>query len=305
MNTLLSISDCRSFFNYLEYEKRYSRHTLLAYRNDISQFLDYITNVYEISDWNEIRHSIIRSWMVDLVEQGISSRSVNRKLSSLRALFLHLKKQKSIESNPMQKVIAPKIAKTLPETVQLKKIEKLFDTIELKGIFDFRNRLILELFYSTGMRRAELIQLKDKDVDFSLKQIRVLGKGNKERQIPVSEKLLDKLRRWISERDEYFGEASLPDKLFVTDKGKTIYPKWMYNMVQQYLSTVTSQKKRSPHVLRHSFATHLMDEGADLNAVKDLLGHANLSATQIYTHNSIEKLKNIYKFAHPKSQKKI
>ena len=239
--------------------------------------------------------------MVDLVESSISPRSINRKLSSLRALFLYFKKQGKILKNPMLKLIPPKMGKSLPETIQNSKIEKLFDTIDLGDFGDYRNRLIIELFYVTGMRRSELIQLKDLDIDSSYGQLKVLGKGKKERFIPISRKLIKKIMMWIEMRNTHFDNKIKEDFLFITDKGKSLYPKWVYNMVSAYLSTVTTQNKRSPHVLRHSFATHLMDGGADLNAVKDLLGHANLAATQIYTHNSVEKLKNIYKSAHPKS----
>ena len=201
----------------------------------------------------------------------------------------------------MTKISAPKFGKTLPETVQSDKLERLFDTLNTDDVFDFRNRLILELFYTTGIRRAELISLKCSDVDHSYKSIKVLGKGNKERRIPISQSISDKVKRWIEWREDTFTDTPIDaEYIFITDKGRQLYPKWVYNMVKRYLNTVTTQKKKSPHVLRHSFATHLMDGGAELNAVKDLLGHANLAATQVYTHNSIEKLKKVYKSAHPK-----
>lgn len=241
--------------------------------------------------------------MIELVEKGIGSRTIARKLSSLRSLFHYLKQRGVIEASPMLKIQLPKIAKVLPETVRSEKLERLFDTIDTGDVFEFRNRLIIELFYSTGIRRSELIELKDISVDKALSRIKVLGKGNKERSIPLSNELLDKLDRWKKGRDSHFCEGK-EDFLFLNDKGKKLYPKWLYNMVCRYLTTVTSKKKRSPHVLRHSFATHLMDGGAELNAVKELLGHSSLAATQVYTHNSIEKLKMIYKTAHPRSHQK-
>ncbi len=290
-----------TFFNYLEYEKRYSKHTLKSYTNDINQLRSYLIEVYELVEWSAVKHFHIRSWMVQLVEKGVGHRSVTRKVSCLRSLFVFLKKQSLIDINPMLKVNAPKFGKYLPDTVPSDKLERLFDNIVLDDFADYRNRLIIELFYSTGIRRSELIGIRNADIDRSNRSIKVLGKGNKERRIPLSVDLIKKIDYWQDQRDQHFEEENYErELLFVTDKGKALYPKWVYNMVKQYLSTVTTQEKVSPHVLRHSFATHLMDGGAELNAVKDLLGHANLAATQVYTHNSIEKLKNIYKSAHPK-----
>jgi integrase/recombinase XerC len=290
------------FFSFLEYEKRYSKHTLISYKNDISQFIVYLKAFYPVGNWNKVSHVHIRSWMVELVNKGISPKSINRKISSLKSLYNFLMKEVLVEKNPMLKIISPKMGKRLPQFIQKNNIEKLFDTIVLDDFEDYRNRLIIELMYSTGIRRAELIHLKDGDVDQGLKQIKVLGKGNKERFIPISPKLSDKIMGWQKLKNKHFENLEQEDFLFVGQKGRKLYPKLVYNIVKRYLSSVTTQEKRSPHVLRHSFATHLMNEGADLNAVKDLLGHSNLSATQIYTHNSIEKLKDIYKKAHPKSR---
>jgi integrase/recombinase XerC len=303
VNTLVHIDSCTSFFNHLEYEKRYSSHTLNAYRSDIEQFIDFLIGTYGEREWSGIRHHDIRSWMVDLVDIGITSRTIARKLSSLRRLFHYFKQTGLIDASPMLKIQLPKIAKTLPETVRSEQLERLFDTIDMGDVFEFRNRLIIELFYSTGIRRSELMELKDSSIDKALSRIKVLGKGNKERYIPLSKELLDKLDKWKEDRDSLFCEGK-ENFLFLNDKGKKLYPKWLYNMVCRYLTSVTSKKKRSPHVLRHSFATHLMDGGAQLNAVKELLGHASLAATQIYTHNSVEKLKMIYKTAHPRSHQK-
>lgn len=297
--------EIQSFFNYLEYEKRYSKNTIIAYGKDIDQFWNFLIKEFDLDTWSLINHNHVRTWMVNLVESGIGQRSITRKISSLRTLFLFLKKKGTIIHNPMVKVRTPKFGKTLPETVHRDRLEKLFDTIVVDEFADFRNRLIIELFYSTGMRRSELIQLKTTDIDASNSYLKVLGKGNKERLLPLSKDLLGKLIEWIKIRNNQFEDGLIQhDYLFVTDKAQPLYPKWVYNMVKKYLASVTTQKKKSPHVLRHSFATHLMDEGAELNAVKDLLGHANLAATQVYTHNSIEKLKSVYKFAHPRNSKK-
>lgn len=303
MNTLVHIDSCDSFFNHLQYEKRYSSHTLSAYRSDIEQFIGFMGSMYGEREWFSIKHHDIRSWMIDLVEKGIGSRTIARKLSSLRRLFHYLKQMGIIEASPMLKIQLPKVAKALPETVRSENLERLFDTIDMGDVLEFRNRLIIELFYSTGIRRSELIELRDSSIDKALSRMKVLGKGNKERSIPLSKELLDKIDHWKEGRDSLFCEGK-QDFLFLTDKGKKLYPKWLYNMVRRYLTMVTSKKKRSPHVLRHSFATHLMDGGAELNAVKELLGHASLAATQVYTHNSVEKLKMIYKTAHPRSHQK-
>jgi integrase/recombinase XerC len=242
--------------------------------------------------------------MIHLVGEGVSPKSITRKLSALRSIFKFFKRMGMLSSNPMSKVNPPRLGKKLPDTLRKSHIEKLFDTIGIDDPFDFRNRLIIELFYLTGIRRSELIQIRDGDIDWSNQQVKVLGKGNKERIIPLSAGILNKIGQWQKMKTECFESEKTNQQLFLTDRGKPLYPKWVYNMVKRYLSSVTTQSKRSPHVLRHSFATHLMDEGADLNAVKELLGHANLSATQIYTHNSVEKLKAIYKTAHPKSGRK-
>lgn len=300
MNRLLSLKDCSSFFNYLEYEKRYSRHTIVSYKTDLTQFLDFIQRTYELANWNEVRHIHIRSWLVELAERGLEAKSINRKISALQSLFIFLKKMNLALHNPAVKIIRPKPKKALPQTVQRDKLEMLFDTIDESDPKVLRDRLIIELLYSTGMRRSELIALEDKHIDRANYQIKVLGKGNKERNIPISGHLLNKLDNWIEKR-ALLCKGNSVAFLFVTDKGKQLYPKYVYNLVYKYLNTVTTQKKKSPHVLRHSFATHLMDGGAELGAVRELLGHSNLAATQIYTHNSIEKLKKIYKKAHPKS----
>jgi integrase/recombinase XerC len=291
------------FAEYLEFEKRFSKNTILSYSNDLKQFKVYLKALYNSLELKDITHIHIRSWMVDLVEKKLTAKSINRKVSTLRSFFNFLQRQKIVDSNPTAKIITPKIPKRLPSFILESQIEKLFDTIPLNNFEDTRNRLIIELIYSTGMRRSELINLRDLDVDFSNRMIKVLGKGSKERYIPIAPKMIDKLKAWIALRNKHFADKQCDVALFLTSKGKILYPKALYNIVISYLSTVTTAEKRSPHILRHSFATHLMNKGADLNAVKELLGHSSLAATQVYTHNSIEKLKEVYKKAHPKSIK--
>lgn len=301
---LSASSNIDSYINYLRHEKRYSQHTLSSYKNDLDQFQFFVRKTYPDASLSEITHNHIRSWMVELINNNITSKSINRKISSLRSYYNYLLKQEIVAKNPTIKIITPKIPKRLPEFIQEKNIAQLFDNL-IEGDFEeFRDRLIIELFYITGMRKIELINLSDDDIDISNNVVKVLGKGNKERLCPLLESILSKINRYKELRDSFF-EGDLHSKhLFVTSKGAKMYPKFVYNLVKSYLSTITTSNKRSPHILRHSFATHLMNGGADLNAVKELLGHANLAATQIYTHNSIEKLKEVYKNAHPKSENK-
>ncbi len=290
-----------SFLSYLKFEKRYSAHTITAYQKDLQQFSDFLIHSYDRPELISISHIHVRSWMVKLLESNIGARSINRKISTLRSFFNFLKREGLIDRNPCLKIITPKIGKKLPHFVQEKNLAKLFDALIPDDFEELRNRLIIELMYCTGMRRSELIGLKDKNLDFAANSIKILGKGNKERVLPLSERIIDKIQRYVQFRQEFHKDRKMDDYLFLTGKGRKLYPKYVYNLVFKYLSTVSSIEKRSPHVLRHSFATHLMNGGANLNAVKELLGHANLSATQIYTHNSIEKLKEIYRFAHPRA----
>jgi integrase/recombinase XerC len=290
----------KAFFQYLEYEKRYSPRTLETYRNDLNQFLDYSKTTYEISDISTIEHLHIRSWVVELMQNDISPRSINRKLSVLKTYFKFLLKNGHTDKNPLLKVIAPKVGKSLPVFVDENSLENLFVHVEFGNDFEGkRDRLIMELFYGTGMRRAELINLKTTDLDFSMNRIKVLGKGNKERLIPLAPYLVSLIQEYLKLRNAEFPNAE--HYLLLTNKGKKTYPMFVHRTVTKYLSMVSTVEKKSPHVLRHSFATHLLDNGADLNAVKDLLGHANLAATQVYTHNSISRLKEVYKKAHPKA----
>lgn len=292
-----------SFCDYLLHEKRYSIHTVTAYKTDITQFAHYCSNVYEITEIKVIKHTIVRSWIVNRMEKQDTPKSINRKISSLRSFFNFLKRKKVVTRNPMLKIIAPKIPKRLPEYIREDSIQKLLDNLnENESYYTFRDKIIVELLYSTGIRRAELIPLSERDILISDSMIKVIGKGNKERLIPLSAHLLCKIKELISLRDEMFPDIACAN-IFLTNKGKPVYPKFIYNVVTRLLATVSTSKKKSPHILRHSFATHLTNNGADINAIKELLGHANLGATQIYTHNSINKLKEVYSKSHPKAKK--
>lgn len=290
------------FFQYLQYEKRFSPHTLTAYRKDLSQFFDFIETIYQLGEASEIKHTHIRSWMVDLMEKGNVARSINRKLSCLKTYFKFLRKNGEITANPMAKVVAPKTGKRLPVFVNEKNMSLLFEEVDFgEGFPGIRNRLVLEMLYCTGMRRSELAGLKTEDVDLNSFQIKVLGKRQKERLIPVTRHLCILVEKYLMERETAFPGKEF-SKLFLTDKGKPIQVSNVYYIVKRYLSLVTTVEQRSPHVLRHTFATHLSNKGADLNAIKELLGHSSLAATQVYTHNTIEKLKKVYQQAHPKAQ---
>jgi len=286
-----------SFLEYLQFEKRFSPHTLVAYQSDLNQFFDYIQNTYKIDVLEEINHSLIRSWIVELMDKKVSARSINRKITSLKTFYKYLLRHKKVVENPMLKIQSPKVSKRLPVFVEKDKMNALLDNVEFGSDFvGQRNKLIIEIFYSTGMRLAELINLKESDVDFYSNQLKVIGKRNKERIIPFTNELKNQIENYLKVRPENASET-----LIINSKGKKIDRKFVYELVKSYLSQVTTIEKRSPHVLRHTFATHMLNNGADLNAIKELLGHANLSATQVYTHNTVEKLKNIHKQAHPKA----
>jgi integrase/recombinase XerC len=288
------------FLDYLKFEKRYSRHTIISYQTDLISFLDYLVTQYGGEAIDQISHIYIRSWLASLKDEGLTAKSINRKISSLKSFFKYQVKTGVVKQTPMTKVIAPKNEKRLPSFVADKDMKMLFThvsfTDDWKGITE---RLLLLLFYHTGMRLSELIQLKESQVNKGNHTIKVLGKGNKERIIPVSPELLQEITGYVQKKSVELKEAE--DYLLVNEKGKGLKPRSVYTSVKKYLSLITTVEKRSPHVLRHTFATHLTNNGADLNAVKELLGHSSLAATQIYTHNTIEKLKNIYKKAHPKA----
>lgn len=288
-----------SFINYLKYEKRSSSHTLVAYRNDLDQFMQYCAEMIGGFDLNRVDNKFIRSWVVRLMENRITPRSVNRKISTLKAFFKYMMKMDLIEKSPVIQVPLPKIRKRLPYFVEENKLNHLLDD----GFFDetfkgVRDKLIITLLYGTGIRRSELLGLEDKDVDLHASQIKVTGKRNKQRIIPLPRSIQPLIRKYREVREAAFGIAS--GRMIVTDKGEPAYEKMIYRVVNSYLAKVTSLEKKSPHVLRHTYATHLLNKGADLNAVKELLGHSNLAATEIYTHTTFEKLHNIYQQAHPR-----
>jgi integrase/recombinase XerC len=290
------------FIDYIRYEKRYSHHTIIAYQTDLDQFYAFLEAQYGLNDILQVDHQVIRSWLVSLMDVRVGARSINRKLSTLRSYYRFLMKEGVLEENPLLRVISPKNPHKLPVFVEKVKMETLFNDVDFgEGFSGMRDRLILELLYATGMRLSEMINLKDSDIDFSRSQIKVLGKRNKERIIPVATQVAALLAGYIDLRKKEIQAVNNESWLLVSEKGKKCYPKLVYCVVVRYLDVVTTLEKKSPHVLRHTFATHLLNEGADLNAVKELLGHANLSATQIYTHNTIEKLKKIYNQAHPRA----
>lgn len=288
------------FIDHILYEKRYSPHTIAAYSNDLDQFVSFCKGNYDISSEKDIDHFIIRSWIIALSEEGISSRSINRKLSSLKSYYRFLLKEGFIDTNPMQKITAPKSRKNLPVFIEEDKINFLFDEVNFgEGFSGIRDRLILELLYATGMRLSELVNLKEADLDLVNQTIKVIGKRKKERLIPIIQHLIVLFTNYLEIKHQQYNNNIV--YLFVTNKGEPIYHKMVYRIVNNYLRQVTTKTKKSPHVLRHTFATHMLNHGADLNAIKEILGHANLSATQVYTHNTIEKLKDIYKQAHPRA----
>ncbi len=291
--------EIQSFLDYLQFEKRYSINTVEAYRNDLEQFFVFLVDSYESPEISNIKPTFIRTWLVDLIGENITAKTINRKASSLKSFFKYQMKMGKLEASPMVTVHTPKINKRLPEFVLEEDLQSLFNHVEFPDDWKGKTeRLVLLLFYSTGMRLTELITIKERDVDYSKSQIKVLGKGNKERIMPISTELLDSLKEYVSNKLTTIDGI---DNLFTNSNGKPLQQRSVYTFVHQYLSVITTIKKKSPHILRHSFATHLMNNGASLNAVKELLGHASLASTQVYTHNTIDKLKDIFKKAHPKA----
>ncbi|MCA0231751.1 tyrosine-type recombinase/integrase [Runella limosa] len=290
-----------TFLQHLTFEKRLSQHTLTAYAKDLEQFKEFLEKTYQLQDLAKADFRMIRGWAVSMVEAELHHRSVNRKLATLRSFYGYLLRCKAITINPMLRVSSLKTDKPLPQFVEEKSLQLLFDEITFPLDFEgTRDRLVLELLYGTGMRLAELITLRDGDVNAYDQTLRVFGKRSKERVVPIYKGLVEMIKQYQQFRNEQFPNP--PDQsLILTNKGEPAYPVLIQRIVKKYLSAVTSLQKRSPHVLRHTFATHLLNNGADLNSIKDLLGHSSLAATQVYTHNSIEKLKKIYKQAHPKA----
>ncbi|HOY31790.1 MAG TPA: tyrosine-type recombinase/integrase [Bacteroidales bacterium] len=290
------------FLHYLQFEKRFSPYTVTSYKTDLEQFSEFLSQQYGINELSGATPVMIRSWFVQLMEHKISARSVNRKKAALNSFFRFLNKHGISSENPMIRVLSPKTSKRLPSFVEENKMIALLDKYFQEQGNDFvkmRDHLIIEMLYDTGMRLSELVNLKENDVNMYQMTIKVLGKRNKERIIPYNNRLQQFIKDYLDLKSKTFIDSS--DNFFITEKGKKVYQKLVYRIVIYYLSVITSQDKKSPHVLRHTFATHMLNHGADLNSVKEILGHANLSATQVYTHNTIEKLKTVYKQAHPKA----
>ena len=288
-----------SFIKYLQFEKRFSPHTVTAYTHDLQQLSEFLIETFEIVKIEEAVHTHLRSWVVHLMDSDLTPRSVNRKIVSIKSFFKFLQRREFVEANPATRLKSLKVPKDLPNFVQEAEMDTLLDQLEFSDDFQGqRNKLMLELLYATGIRLSELIGLTDDSINSYERTIKVLGKRNKERIIPLHSEVIEQIAHYKQLRNV---ENPTSNCFLVTDSGNDLYPQFVYKTVKFYLSQVTTLSKTSPHVLRHTFATHLLNKGADLNAVKDLLGHASLASTQVYTHNSIEKLKAVFDQAHPKA----
>lgn len=289
------------FITYLDCEKKYSPYTITAYRNDLISFEQFCKKEFQITEISNVSYTIIRSWIVALVEHKISNRSINRKISSLRSYFNYLLKSKQLEEHPLRKHKSLKVEKRVNVPFSEKEMNEVLDFFDQADGFELvRDKLIIELLYTTGMRRAELIGLKDASIDLSQSVVKVLGKRNKERQLPLLNSVTETIKKYKLLRKDI--ETSC-DSFFVTKKGDNIYPTLVYRIINDYFGMVSVKVKKSPHIVRHSFATHLLSEGADLNSVKELLGHSSLASTQVYTHSNLKDLKVMYNRAHPRSNK--
>lgn len=293
----------QAFINYIKSEKRFSGHTLKSYETDLIQFQTFLEEQFQTKNPGKADHQMVRSWLVSLIETNLSSRTINRKISTLKSFYKFLLKEGNISVNPMLKVISPKQQKRLPEFVKESDMDKLLTETSFEDSFEgIRNKTIILTFYLTGMRISELINMKTNDVSMSGNYIKILGKRNKERLVPLPEYLKYSLTEYLDKRLEILQNSEIENPfLFLTKRGKQTYHKLVYRVINKYLSYVSTNAKKSPHTLRHSFATIMLNKGAELNSIKEILGHANLSATQVYTHNSIDKLKTIYKQAHPRA----
>ncbi|HLN22322.1 MAG TPA: tyrosine-type recombinase/integrase [Bacteroidales bacterium] len=290
-----------SFLQYLEIIKRYSPNTVRSYKNDLDSFFYFLASRDLPADPQSVTSGDIREWIRELVggETAAASSTIHRKVSCLRVFFKYLRKEGIMSSDPLEKVVLPRKKKVLPVFVGEKSMESLLDNVDFgKDYQGLRDKTIIELFYMTGMRRAELIGLRTADVDLVEGTVKVTGKRNKQRIIPLVASFKTNLGEYLRVRNEFAGSAE--GWFFLTDKGTKMYDKFVYNVVNRYLSMVTTIEKKSPHVMRHTFATHMLNRGADLNSIKELLGHANLSATQVYTHNTFEKLRKVYEKSHPR-----
>jgi integrase/recombinase XerC len=291
------------FLDFLRYEKRFSPHTVISYQTDLTQFVAYLQAEYELADPAQATHPLIRGWVVSLMGQDLDSRTVNRKVACLRSFYKFLLRGHHIEANPMLRIKAPKMAKKLPEFVPEESLNRLLNSFEFEDNFaGIRDQLVLETLYGTGIRLSELLGITEDDVDSTARTVRVTGKGNKQRIVPLNPSLLLVLDKYRASRLAEFGPATSASPLLRTDKGEPLYEKLVYRTVKKYLSQVsTSAAHQHPHALRHAFATHLLGKGADLNAIKELLGHASLAATQVYTHLSVDRLKSVFEQAHPRA----
>ena len=293
----------KSFTDFLLLEKNYSIHTVNAYKNDLNGFLNFIKEEFDSDSIDDVNYQQIRSWIIKLVESGISNRTVNRKVSSLNSYYKFLLRIEKIETNPLVKHKALKTPKKIQIPFSESEMKSVLDDLDLDDSFEgLRNKLIIELFYSTGIRRIELIQLKVRDLDLNNKTLKVLGKRKKERIIPLINPVIKTIKNYNSKRQE-LNFIQNPDFFFLTKKGVKLYETLVYRIINDYFSKASNKVKKSPHILRHTFATHLLNQGADLNAVKELLGHSSLAATQVYTHNSIKELKKVYANTHPRNKK--
>lgn len=290
----------QNFLDYLKLERNYSSHTIKAYQNDLTAFQEFCSHEFEVSSLAEVGYPIIRSWILSLSKKGISNLSINRKVSSLKSFFKFLQKIGEIETNPLIGHKALKVQKKIQVPFSKKEILEVMDAIQGDDFESVRNRLVIEMLYATGIRRTELLHMKLSDIDFSENVIRILGKRNKERFVPILSTMLTSIHNYLPLRNE----LAENDYLFVTSKGNKMYETLVYRIINSYFSLASTKLKKSPHILRHSFATHLLNEGANLNSVKELLGHSSLASTQVYTKNSLESLKQMYNQAHPRSNKK-
>jgi len=292
----------KAFIDYLQFEKKYSQHTIIAYRRDLERFQEFNLEVFETIDMVKVNYSQIRSWIISLSESGITNRSINRKISSLNSFYKFLLKVKSIDKNPLVKHKALKTSKKIQIPFSVDEVEAVLDDFNFDKSFEgFRDKLIIELFYTTGIRRIELVQLKLEDVDLSNRTLKVLGKRNKERLLPLLDSVIESIKTYLAKR-QGLEKIINSETLFLTKKGDKIYENLVYRIINEYFSKASTKVKKSPHILRHSFATHLLNQGANLNAVKELLGHSSLAATQVYTHNSIAELKKVYSKSHPRNK---
>jgi integrase/recombinase XerC len=291
------------FLDFLRYEKRFSPHTVISYQTDLTQFFSYLLEEYDLAEATQATHPLIRGWVVNLMGQDLDPRTVNRKVACLRSYYKFLLRTHAIEANPMLRVKAPKMAKKLPEFVPEEGLNRLLNSFEFEASFaGARDQLVLEMLYGTGIRLSELLGIAEADLDASARTVRVTGKGNKQRLVPLNPSLLLVIDKYRIAHAAEFGPSSTSSPLLRTDKGEPLYEKLVYRTVKKYLSQVsTSMAHQHPHALRHAFATHLLGKGADLNAIKELLGHASLAATQVYTHLSVDRLKSVFEQAHPRA----